>query len=314
MVVRVHLCTQTRQAIGAAPHSVNGDTMKWESRAGEYCKGSTDHRLQASSQRACERACLREACICYHYKFDTSDSNCRVLRRHEFKETRKSKVGFTAYLRSDLLDRTDSGRAKERPIPQNCGPGSGAALKAGADMSTVPRFYIYSDVKAFDHRPLMDCYSSSHGGAWPWSDDAPHASHLSNAIWIVQALLSHRARVPNPSDASILLVPTFASLSEAVGSCGGSSHYQRMAAASNALKTLPSFRARPQDHLLIDAADTPRSLLGELGALASSKGAWAACLQEKLCPRFKPDKVRGPVADDECLLGVLVDEVAMRSR
>ena len=117
-----------------------------------------------------------------------------------------------------------------------------------------------------------------------------------------------------PEDARVLVVPAAGALSEAVGTCGGSStqclalglelsgspmsgglpvggcpvvlsscssphtfarptlwaahSYSRMLGLAEQLKQAAEFQRRPQRHLVVAAADTPRNLLGELGSLA----------------------------------------------
>ena len=57
---------------------------------------------------------------------------------------------------------------------------------------------------------------------------------------------------------------------------------------SEDLKAAPSFLQRPQQHLVINAVETPmRGPLGELGTLVASRGGHAACLDAKLCGAFK---------------------------
>ena len=45
-----------------------------------------------------------------------------------------------------------------------------------------------------------------------------------------------------------------------------------------------------RNHVLVSAADTPRNLLGELGTIAAARNASAACLDPKLCGRFRADQ------------------------
>ena len=264
---------------------------------GNGARGKTDHRMRKLSRSACESACKAAKCACFAYRGgEVSDDNCRFVLVSEFQQTLRSKMGFDAFVRTDVAT-GGGGELRTQHLSGGglCGAGSGASLKKGTDVraESVPRFYLYRDVPAFgDPLALSNCFVARTKGAWPWSSDKPGQGHLANAIWIVQALLRHPARVLQPEAAALILVPSYGALSEAVGACGGSaSHFERMAKAAAALRAQPLFQRRPRDNWLVNAADTPRSLLADLGLLTSTRGVLAACLHPRLCSRFKPDRV-----------------------
>ena len=263
-------------------------------RSAEWCRGREDHRSKKLTLSACEKACKAAGCVCFQYKSEAVEANCRLVLQDDFIATVRSKAGFDAYVRPGAVGASVAGvnvaAAHGQAGAGSCGPGSGAAMQREATSTAVPPFYVYDAVPAFSHRALVGCYMSRNKGKAPWANDSPGASHVATAIWIVQALRAHPARVHSPGDASVLVVPTFGSLSDAVGLCQGGTHFDRMHAAASALKALPEFSRRPRDHLLINAASTPRNLLGELGELAAQRGARAACLHERLCVRFKPEQ------------------------
>lgn len=266
----------------------------FEIRRGEWCKGSGDHRMKKLTRSACESACRAARCACFAYREGVvSDDNCRFVLASEFQQTLRSKMGFDAYVRTDAAP--GGSHEQQRSSSSVCGAGSGASLRPGVDAraESVPRFYMYTGVPAFgDPLALSNCFMARSKGAWPWSSEKPGQGHLANAIWVVQALLRHPARVMQPEAAALILIPSYGALSEAVGACGSSSsHFDRMAKAAAALRAQPLFQRRPRDHWLVNAADTPRSLLAELGLLASARGVLAACLHPRLCSRFKPERV-----------------------
>ena len=105
-------------------------------------------------------------------------------------------------------------------------------------------------------------------------------------------LQQHPARVPTPDRAEVIFTPTFAALSLAAGTCGGTTHFQRTLAIANTLRGQPWFSGRPQDHLLLNGvASAMRNPLGELGELVSGRGGRAACLDSKLCGFFKAERM-----------------------
>lgn len=151
-------------------------------------------------------------------------------------------------------------------------------------MGSAPPFFIYDSPPGPSATLLSGCYAVLKKGQWPWGQNQP--SHVSTAVWVIEALLRNRARLREPEQAEVLLVPAVGALSEAAGTCGAS-HYQRMLDWADVLRSSSEFRRRPERHLLIAAADTPRNLLGELGTLAAQRGAMAACLDTSNCGLFK---------------------------
>lgn len=267
--------------------------MAFEHRHGEWCVGTNLRAFKKLTRRACEEHCNSAACVCFQYKEELVDGNCRFTLANEFVQTKKSRVGFDAFLREGTAAQgagagvTAAGGARGLA----CGAGSGASLwpsaaaAASAEGGGVPPFYVYP-LPGPSLDALARCYSAIKRGAWPWGAGQP--GHLAPAVWVSEALHAHPARVDRPEQASVLVVPVAGALSEAAGSCDGTSHYERMLQASQLLRSSTDFRRRPQRHIVVAAADTPRNLLGELGTAASKGGAVAACLSWGTCGGFKP--------------------------
>lgn len=253
----------------------------------EWCLGTKQRAFKKLSRASCEAHCNTASCACYQYKDVVVEGNCRIVLPHEFVETRKSKVGFHAYVREGAVPPLSASLAKSRSVPSVCGAGSGAALKPGAQR-TIPPFFVYPLAEP-SLGQLSACYAEQKKGAWPWGSGQP--GHVSTGLWLSMALLHHTARVSRPEEAAVLLVPAAGALSEAVGFCGGTTHYQRMFKAADMLRASDEFRRRPHRHVVIASADTPRNLLGELGSLAAARGALAACLDGRNCGAFRAGHV-----------------------
>ena len=169
----------------------------------------------------------------------------------------------------------------EHRVLQQCRAAS-SGLSLLPPSHPVPNFYLYPS--PFDHEKLMACFERTKHKPWNVTADT--------GAWMYHALEKHPARVPTAERAEVLYYPTFAHLSESAGTCDGKSHYSRMVAAANALKAEHTFVMRPTDHLLVNGVESAtRAPLGELGALVSGRGGFAACLDAKLCGFFKPERV-----------------------
>ena len=205
-----------------------------------WCLG-TAHRVQRKSLDECMLSCRQAAsCQCMHYRALPSEANCRWVG-HDFQGTATSKAGFTAWIREGAKP---AHTVPEVP-PAPCGAGSGLALRTRA-LTAVPSFYAYPP--AFDARTLETCYAARWHRPYPAVADA--------AMWIHRQLLNHPARVASPGQAELLWVPSLAALSEAAGQCGGSSHFDRMAATAAALRRQEAFAQRPSHHLVINSVSS----------------------------------------------------------
>lgn len=115
------------------------------------------------------------------------------------------------------------------------------------------------------------------------SAPAPHAD-LSHALWLHSALSGHRRRVREPDGAALFVVPAFGSLSEATGSCEGTTHTQRMTAAANALRASPHWMKAKERHVVFAGSSSEDRLpLGDLGAVLSKGNAIGLCTSRTYC-------------------------------
>jgi len=115
------------------------------------------------------------------------------------------------------------------------------------------------------------------------SGPAPHAD-LSHALWLHASLRSNKHRLSDGDGAALYFVPAFGSLSEATGTCEGTTHMQRMAAAAKALTDHPWFAKFPSRHVVFAGATSEdRTPLGELGAVLSKGGAIGVCTSRTYC-------------------------------
>jgi hypothetical protein len=143
---------------------------------------------------------------------------------------------------------------------------------------------------------------------------APQAD-LSHALWLHSALLRHRKRVSEPGRATLFVVPAFGSLSEATGSCEGTTHLSRMAAAAAALKASPLFSRAPTRHVVFAGASSEdRMPLGELGALLSRGGAIGVCSSRLYCSARFQKRAEVPMLPLLSLMGgALSSKLAMEA-
>lgn len=245
-----------------------------------WCQG-TAHRKVKDTVEDCLFSCRAANCACVQFRTKAAGgSNCRWVGANEFRGLAKSGFGFTAYVREGqqfgtaaAVQRSQRGGA----VASRC-PSSGLALTRPD--AAVPAFYVYTP--PFDESALVRCYRDRRRREWP----------VDEAAWLHAALLAHPARVHEPGEAAVLWMPTFAALSEAAGTCAGTSHFGRMLAAANVLRAHPAFVQRPHAHLLVNGVESAlRNPLGELGVLVSSRGGRAACLAPALCGAFKADRM-----------------------
>ena len=73
--------------------------MGFEHHHGEWCVGTNLRAFKKLTRRACADHCNSAACVCYQYKEELVDGNCRFTLAHEFVAIKKSRVGFDAFLR-----------------------------------------------------------------------------------------------------------------------------------------------------------------------------------------------------------------------
>ena len=153
-------------------------------RPGEWCKGSNDHRMKKPTRSSCESACVRARCACFAYRSTDREDNCRFTLASEFQQTQRSKVGFDAYLRSDVADGAlyPSIQPQQRTnLGGPCGADSGASLKQGTGRSAVRPFFMYTGPPALgDPSALIKCYTSRNKGMWPWASDKAGSGHLAS--------------------------------------------------------------------------------------------------------------------------------------
>ena len=271
-------------------------------KAGHYCLGEgtprslTKHTI-ASCLSTCRHARADCACVAYREPRSQDDENCRLVAANAWRGTTKSRSGFDAYVRVGAEQTTRRSTTPPSVAPTTlshlaataapeCTAKSiastllTAASNDGASgfVEGTPPFYLYR--AEYDPSALAECYARGHAHrAWNFSADV--------AAWVESALSKHPARVESPDKAQTILLPTFAALSAAAGTCGGASHFGRMVATSEALKALPWFQTRPYDVLLLNGvAVATKNPLGELGQTVASRGGRAACLDTKWCGFF----------------------------
>lgn len=222
-----------------------------------WCLG-TAHRLQKSSLDACIEACRKASCGCVQYRSTPKEQNCRWVGLREHRGTSTSRAGFDAWVRAGA---EQPPQKSPSAADTRCGT-DGIILKASPSGPLVtPPFFMHPP--PFDERSLLACYAARHKGE-------AYASAADAALWLVRALSAHPSRVSSPAEAQLLWMPSAAALSEAAGSCAGSSHYGRMIVAADALRSTSAYRARPQAHFVVNGVASPmRSPLGELGSLVS---------------------------------------------
>ena len=128
--------------------------------------------------------------------------------------------------------------------------------------SALP-FYIYEDA-VFDHERLVQCLPH-----WRLDDQAAEVAML-------RQLRSHPARVRAPRLASLFVVPVYPYVSLLAGSCTGTEHSARMAAATAALPRSWWWRRHGgADHLLVTNTFRLNALGGPLRrVLANASVAW----------------------------------------
>ena len=143
--------------------------------------------------------------------------------------------------------------------------------------TAAPPFYIHEEV-VFDHAALTECVPG-----WGLDDQSAEVAML-------HQLRAHAARTLDPSLASLFVVPVYPYVSLLAGSCSGTDHPTRMAAAAAVLSRSTWWRRRQgADHMLV----TNTFRLGALGALrrllANATVAWfEAPSRRALTPALSP--------------------------
>ena len=95
---------------------------------------------------------------------------------------------------------------------------------------------------------------------------------------------THKKRLREGEGAALFVVPAFGSLSEAVGTCDGTTHSGRMAAAAAAVAASPWFKAAPKRHVIFAGSSSEdRTPLGDLGKLLGKAGAIGVCTNRAYC-------------------------------
>lgn len=220
------------------------------SAAASFCLGENAHSYTKRTLGSCLAACrVKASCSCVAFRdAPGGDQNCRWVSSDEWLGLGRSKVSFTAYVRQGATPRSSqpSKTVDATPTPRSsCGPGSGLSLQPATSGSRTPSFFLYAS--SLDVRALAACYERRTHRVWNSSSDA--------GAWIFSALQQHPARVNSSADAEVLFIPALAHLSEAAGSCGGVSHFDRMMAVAKALRAESAFQQRPHDHLLVNGVE-----------------------------------------------------------
>jgi len=252
-----------------------------------YCRGA-DREVKKPSFAQCEEHCASRKCACAHF----GNGMCRfgytylgLLRSHE---------GFSSMVRPMAAAQPAALKAAEREAELARTP----AEQCGSSVRShvPPTFYMYDGPEFMWGERLAACYTARNGHppwamatafrnntGWTEAGPAPQAD-LSHSLWLHASLVRHRHRTKDPSAAALFVVPAFGSLSEATGTCEGTNHAQRMAAASAAIKASAHFARVPKRHVVYSAAHSEDvTPLGELGLLLSKAGVIAWCTSKARC-------------------------------
>lgn len=285
-----HCCvcggTANRAMAPPPPPPFDGFTAhRYELHLGSYCRGA-DREVKKPSLELCEAHCASRKCACAHF--------ARGLCRFGFTYLGllRSDEGFSAFVRPNAASEPAAIKAAQRlaggPPTATCGK---------PPSRVVPSFYMYDGPAFAWAERLAACYEKRTGRP-PWampaapqrngsrytgSGNAPHAD-LSHSLWLHTALATHRKRRREGEGAALYVVPAFGSLSEATGTCEGTTHLERMAAAAAAVRASPWFTAAPKRHVVFAGATSEdRTPLGELGAMLAKGGAIGLCTSRAYC-------------------------------
>ena len=164
--------------------------------------------------------------------------------------------------------------------------GTDAFLPAGSQLAAqvgVSSLLAAAGTAGGAPTPTPSSPSSSPATVLSESGPAPHAD-LSHALWLHAALRGNKHRMSEGDSAALYVVPAFGSLSEATGTCEGTTHAERMSAAANALADHPWFAKFPKRHVVFAGATSEdRTPLGELGAALARAGAIGVCTSRERC-------------------------------
>lgn len=127
----------------------------------------------------------------------------------------------------------------------------------------MPTFYIYSS-PVYSHEHLLECVPQ-------WSHDDQSAE-----VAMLRLLWQHPARVMDPAEAELFVLPVFPYISLVAGECHGETHEQRMSRAASSLRRERFWQRRKgADHLLVTNTFRVRSFGPWLKALlANATVAW----------------------------------------
>lgn len=147
--------------------------------------------------------------------------------------------------------------------------------------TAAPSFYIHEDA-VFDHTALTECVPG-----WALDDQSAEVA-------MMQQLRAHASRTLDPRLATLFVVPVYPYVSLLAGSCAGTEHPARMAAAAAALSRSAWWsRRHGADHMLV----TNTFRLGALGALRPLlSNATVAWFEAPSAPRRGPGTLARPVS------------------
>lgn len=190
-----------------------------------FCRGA-DREVKKDSFAACEAHCASRKCACAHF----GGGKCRFA--FTYVGLLRSNEGFSAFVRPGA--ESDPGAVAAAAREAKAAAAAGAPTCGTPTPRRVPpNFYMYDGPTFMWGQRLAACYAAKNGHA-PWampttfhnnsgyteSGPAPQAD-LSHSLWLHASLASHRHRLKQPDEAHLFVVPAFGSLSEATGTCEG---------------------------------------------------------------------------------------------
>jgi len=251
-----------------------------------YCRGA-DREVKKQSFADCETHCASRKCACAHF----ANGLCRF--GFTYLGLLRSREGASAMVRPNAASEPAALKAAAREEAANSpAQACGSSFKP----RMPPNFYMYDAPEFLWGERLVACYQRRAGHA-PWAmatvfrnnsgfteaGPAPQAD-LSHSLWLHSSLARHRHRTRDPSGAALFVVPAFGSLSEATGTCEGTTHAERMAAAAAAIRRHPWFAKAPKRHVVYAAAHSDDvTPLGTLGEVLSKAGVMAWCTSKARC-------------------------------
>ena len=264
-------CGRTSHASPPPPPAADMSVHGYFLHSHQYCRGA-DREVKKTSMGSCEEHCASRKCACAHF----SNGMCRftftyvgLLRSHE---------GFDAFVRPGA--QADPGAIAAKTREEAAAKTPAEACGAPPPRRVTPTFYMYDGPEFMWGDRLTRCYLEKNGRT-PWAmpvsirynasytetGPAPSAD-LSHSLWLHASLAAHRHRLREPEHAALFVVPAFGSLSEATGTCEGTTHLQRLATAAAAVRASPWFGKAATRHVVYAAAHaddlTPLGTLGEV--------------------------------------------------